>query len=147
MAMPIEIHIGESTRERFLLRQVQIVRRGNWECWLWRGAYDGRGYGGFGASDRTYKAHRISHYIFIGPIPSGLVIDHLCRTRGCVNPDHLEVVTSGENTRRGARRGVLHRDQRTHCKEGHPLLGDNTYVNQGRQYCRQCFRKWRMAYY
>lgn len=67
-------------------------------CWIWqRGMYQG-GYGHF----RDNYAHRASYEMHVGPIPDGLVIDHLCRVRACVNPSHMEPVTSGENTKRGS---------------------------------------------
>ena len=69
-------------------------------CWIWTGAKDTKGYGAFRDSDgRTVRAHRFS----AGEPPRGLVWDHLCRVRNCVNPDHLEAVTQGENVRRGMR--------------------------------------------
>src|SRR6202030_118623 len=65
-------------------------------CWLWLGACNEFGYGKFG----KVKAHRFSYEREKGPIPDGLEIDHLCRNKSCVNPDHLEAVTHGENRRR-----------------------------------------------
>ena len=72
-------------------------------CWLWTGATTPKGYGQFSAraSRHTY-AHRYAYELLVGGIPDGLTIDHLCKTRNCVRPDHMEVVTRGENTRRGA---------------------------------------------
>lgn len=70
-------------------------------CWLWRGFTTKKGYGHF-ALGRGYKqAHRHSYELLVGKIPSHLQIDHLCRVRNCVNPDHLEPVTSRENALRG----------------------------------------------
>lgn len=82
-------------------------------CWVWRGALDDLGYGRFsvgrtGSSPfrRQVRAHRYAWELDRGPIPEGLVIDHLCGRRSCVNPDHLEPVTIEENTRRGGRKLV-----------------------------------------
>src|SRR4051812_35687163 len=74
-------------------------------CWLWTGALNYNGYGTYSWAEEdgrhTYLAHRLVYIIERGPIPDGLQLDHLCRLRCCVNPDHLEPVTSGENARRG----------------------------------------------
>lgn len=71
-------------------------------CWVWTAAQNGRGYGVLGISDRPRLAHRLSYEHFVGPIPSGKEIDHLCRNRACVNPTHLEAVTHQMNSQRGA---------------------------------------------
>ena len=66
-------------------------------CWLWLGATTDNGYGSFWADGRSHRAHRFAYAQFVGPIPSGLTLDHLCRNRICVNPKHLEPVTDREN--------------------------------------------------
>jgi hypothetical protein len=75
-------------------------------CWLWTGSSDRLGYGRFSTWPSVTLAHRFAYELLAGPIPDGLVIDHLCRTPSCVNPDHLEPVTQRENLRRGARHGL-----------------------------------------
>jgi len=103
-------------------------------CWLWLGHKDPRGYGKFFAApgNRT-TAYRWSYEHHIGPIPEGLHIDHLCRVPACVNPEHLEPVTSAENTRRAG-------EAITECLRGHPYTEENTYVapGSGRRSCRTC---------
>jgi hypothetical protein len=108
-------------------------------CWLWGGARNWNGYGHFGISDgHTQLAHRFAYEFFVGPIPMGLQLDHLCRARHCVNPDHLEPVTNRENARRGAH-GLLV----THCPQGHLYSKDNTRIgDKGERHCRTCERIW-----
>ena len=100
-------------------------------CWLWTGTLQSGGYGLMwaGKGEGQYVlAHRVSYETYVGPIPEGLHIDHLCRTRACVNPRHLEPVTCGENTRRGnAIEATKKRFQEmTHCKNGHEFTPENT---------------------
>lgn len=134
------------TREqRFWMK---VDRRGPDECWEWTGKKDNNGYGKMydgGSIDynKQYAAHRISWEINRGPIPTGLTIDHLCRNRGCVNPDHLEPVTSAVNTMRGY--GYFAKNsRRTHCPKGHPLSGSNLKMmkKDGKPYraCLVCLR-------
>ncbi len=72
-------------------------------CWNWTGARDRHGYGRFGIRGKTVFAHRFMYQISVGDIPDDMVIDHLCRNPSCCNTDHLEIVTQGENVRRGVR--------------------------------------------
>lgn len=73
-------------------------------CWLWKGATAGPGYGRFRLDGVLRYAHRFSYEISVGPIPKGLEMDHLCRTKNCVNPSHLQAVTHQINILRGFRR-------------------------------------------
>jgi hypothetical protein len=70
-------------------------------CWLWTGSLNNKGYAQLGVAGRVRSAHRVAYELFKGAIPDGLQIDHLCRVRQCVNPDHLEAVTQSVNIRRG----------------------------------------------
>lgn len=113
----------------------------NTGCWLWTGTMrgNGTGYGCISVKHELVAAHRASYEAFKGPIPEGLHIDHLCRVRCCVNPDHLEAVTPRVNVLRGDT-VVAANAAKTHCRHGHPFDADNTYVHQGQRACRECQR-------
>ena len=116
-------------------------------CWLWLGTRDRDGYGSFrgSRSDEKVRAHRWSYERYVGPIPDGLTIDHLCRNPSCVNPEHMEPVTKGENTLRG--NGAPARNARkTHCNRGHPFDEANTRIWKGKRACRECGRLNQAAY-
>lgn len=109
-------------------------------CWVWTAATV-KGYGRFALAGMPGAlAHRVSYTITRGPIPDGLTLDHLCRNRACVNPDHLEPVTVQVNTLRGE--AVSARAARaTHCPQGHPYDAENTWMEKGRKrHCRTCNR-------
>jgi hypothetical protein len=105
-------------------------------CHEWHGYVDAKGYGVFGVGGRKLmKAHRYSYARAHGEVPSGLQLDHVCRNRRCVNPAHLEPVTSRENTIRGN----LARGPAGACSKGHTMDAANTYVtSRGRRECRAC---------
>lgn len=109
-------------------------------CWLWTGAKQNGGYGVVYTEDRRKLAHRVVYELLVGPIPPGLQIDHLCRVRHCVNPNHLEPVTPRENTLRGEGRAGQ-RARQTHCIHGHPFTPENTKIEAtGYRSCRTCKR-------
>lgn len=111
------------------------------ECWPWTAVVDYKGYGQFWDRIRRVmaKAHRIAFQLTYGEIKPGMVIDHLCRNRVCVNPWHLEQVSSAENTRRTPRElfGAANRSK-THCKRGHEFSIENTYRWNGQPGQRKC---------
>lgn len=124
--------------ERFL-KYVQVEGEG---CWLWTGGHSGR-YGLFygGADEVHVYAHRWSYTTFVGPIPEGLVINHLCEVRMCVRPDHLEAVTVRENARYGNNTSAK-KARQTHCVNGHEFTEDNTRIRvNGCRSCRACDRE------
>jgi hypothetical protein len=116
-------------------------------CWLWTAATNEFGYGIFRIDGRNVRAHRWAYEDLVGPIPKGLVLDHLCRTPACVRPDHLEPVTQKVNSERGAPGGRVWRSLKTHCPAGHPYEGDNLYVYDGKRFCKACraeaWARWR----
>lgn len=109
-------------------------------CWTWLGGLRGKGYGGFQVSYGTsVAAHRFIYEQLEGPIPTGLQLDHLCRNRTCVNPDHLEPVTLQENISRGLTGKVNHRNSvKTHCPNGHEYTEESTYHPPGHPTWRCC---------
>lgn len=94
-------------------------------CWLWSGYTTASGYGQIRGGGTDTLAHRRVFEKYRGPVPVGMELDHLCRVRCCVNPDHLEVVTPKENTRRGIT--VALREIKDHCPAGHEFTPENTY--------------------
>jgi hypothetical protein len=113
-------------------------------CWLWTGSRTSAGYGNLCIARTWHYAHRLAYHLTVGPIPEGMVLDHLCRIRHCCNPAHLEPVTNRENTMRGlAPYGV-----RTTCKRGHDVSDPaNVYVEpngRGRR-CRICAYEYQRA--
>lgn len=113
-------------------------------CWLWTGYVGNHGYGVFGVDHKTVLAHRYSYERFVGEIPTGLQIDHLCREKTCVHPDHLEAVTQSENIHRSDCVTAINA-RKTHCKRGHSLEPPNMYLYRhptaGRieRRCRECY--------
>ncbi len=109
-------------------------------CWIWMGRTR-KGYGVTCVRYLNKQVHRVMYELLINAIPEGLVLDHLCRVRCCVNPHHLEVVTHRTNILRGV--GFAAKNARaTHCSAGHPFNSENTYLNVKRnaRQCRVCVR-------
>jgi HNH endonuclease len=117
--------------DRFMSK-VEVM---DWGCWFWTGARNNKGYAAAWIGGKSETAHVVAYQQFVGPVPDGYEVDHLCRFRCCVNPDHLEAVTPRENTLRRAKRRI-----NLTCRRGHPL--------SGRGYCVECkkqadARRWR----
>lgn len=126
-------HSGMSLRERLEARTEPEPNTG---CWLWIG-YTNQGYGRLNDRKKVVSAHRVAYELEFGKVPDGLVIDHLCRMRCCVNPAHLRVVTNAENTLCGAGLPALNK-RKTHCLRGHAFTAENTYCRGPRRQCRRC---------
>jgi hypothetical protein len=140
--------MNEVLLKRFEKRTVKSASN----CWDWIGTKNETGYGkivvGWKENNQPVHrfAHRVSYELFVGLIPTGLEIDHLCRNHGCVNPNHLEAVTHKENVRRGILPEMMRKkmNEMTHCKRGHSFSGDNL-LHQGEnrklRLCKTCRNK------
>lgn len=130
-------------------RQIEVVG----ECWLWTGDLTRDGYARWrpGPGQDRQMVHRLTHEWYVGPIPEGMTVDHLCHTeavergecgggicdhRRCVNPAHGEVVTMSTNT---VRQDHANR-RKTTCAKGHPFTEENTRIRRGRRECLTCER-------
>lgn len=111
------------------------IRVDEFGCWIWTGRRKSTGYGLYHFARRPMHAHRAVYLTVGGEIPDGLEIDHLCRIRPCVNPEHLEVVTRAQNMRRRVM-------AQTHCIHGHEFTPENTYFysrgNAMQRCCKTC---------
>ena len=121
-------------------------------CWEWDGAHDRDGYGLVSPPAMTIQfAHRIAYAAAYGPIPKGMVIDHMCRNRGCWKPGHLRTLTNAQNVLDDNSEAFTAINARkTHCIRGHALEGDNLipyYLKQGRRKCKACARLHDRRYY
>lgn len=132
----------ESSRQPLDIRFWTKVEKTD-TCWLWRGKVDRIGYGRTYDASKMKLAHRVAYEFMVGPIPKGLVLDHLCRVRHCVNPAHLEPVTNEENLRRGwaYRKENIPTLLKSHCVNGHQFTPENTKIRRnGSRKCRACDR-------
>lgn len=134
---------GQKTRrynslERILSRTVRDPDTG---CWCWTGARSG-GYGHVQVGGAVRETHSVVYELVRGAVPRGLQLDHLCRLRCCVNPEHLEPVTRKENILRGTSQQAANA-HKIHCGHGHELSGTNVRITRnGRRACRACGRRW-----
>lgn len=108
-------------------------------CWTWTAQRDRDGYGRFEIAGRRRAAHRVSFEWERGPVPEGREIDHVCRNRACVRPEHLEAVTHHTNVRRGRQTW-----QGNKCARGHVLTEENIRYHSGDK--RQCKSCWLLAH-
>lgn len=134
-----------------LEKLTQRTELGPGDCVLYTGCVTNKGYGQISVGGRRQLAHRAIYELTVGPIPDGMALDHTCHNRDascmggesclhrrCINVEHLEPVTGAENTRRGKSWAI--NGTKTHCPQGHPYDDENTYLYDGRRYCRACNR-------
>jgi len=140
--MIVKMKTGPKSRplfDRFEEKYIPVTETG---CWLWDGYVKPNGYASMYVNESGTKeyAHRISYELYNGEIPEGKIIDHLCRVRSCVNPNHLEVVTHAINSQRSPIMGNPQKKYATHCIRGHLLSGENLYISpkSKKRGCRIC---------
>lgn len=139
-------HTGRTPVIERVLRRCTTDENG---CWIFQG-YRLKGYGQVTLSAEEGRAltHHVTYEHFIGPVPDGLELDHLCRTPACCNPWHLDPVTRAENNRRAEPYGLRAKAFRakTHCRNGHEYTPENTHIRpDGRRRCRACNAAWARA--
>jgi hypothetical protein len=130
----LEARAGASDQDRFA-KTVDMDLDGG--CWAWTRPLRPNGYGEFTVGREQHTAHRWAYLLFVGPIEDGLVVDHLCRNRACVNPDHLELVTNAENVLRGEGHSAENA-RKTTCLRGHDLPLDHPRTPADRRVCLVC---------
>lgn len=124
----------DDCREKILSR-ISVDENG---CWNWTRYIDSAGYGRITVNMRVIRAHILSYRVFVGDIPNGLELDHLCRNRKCCNPDHLEAVTRKVNLLRGEAPSAKNA-RKTHCVNGHEFTAANTTIDKtGSRQCNAC---------
>ncbi len=145
------LHLTGDNETRFLLK----TERTAGGCWTWKTGLNANGYGQFAVKDerfpvgdkRRYKTRRVhiwSYENFVGPVPRGLIVRHLCHNRACVRPEHLEVGTHKENMQDAYDANRLFNQKKTHCQHGHEFTEENTIYDKpgpaGRpkRHCRTC---------
>lgn len=146
----MSVEIGVQFREFDALDKLEVaglLAHAQWEngCLIWTGSRL-RGYGKHSFKGKRVMAHRIAYEIVVGPIPNGLTLDHLCRTRPCIWPFHMEPVTNRVNILRGVGLSAVNATK-THCKRGHPFDEENTHLFKTRwgtvgRACKACQRDW-----
>ena len=133
------IYQGLSNEERLLERFVRQIEWGDTDCWPFRGVAIKGDYRQFKVNNQNVLAHRWAYRYFVGTIPEGLTIDHLCQRSRCANPDHLEAVTMRENILRGYGLPGMNA-RKTHCPRGHPYDRVKSNGHGMSRVCRRCER-------
>lgn len=144
-------HLIGNNEGRFLLK----IERSIGGCWNWTAGLNEKGYGQFavvnengeresGTRYKNKRAHVWSYEHFVGPIPDGLIVRHICHNKSCVRPEHLEVGTHKDNAQDSLEAGLHPQQKKTHCKWGHPYTEENTIrsidsaTGNPRRNCKTC---------
>ena len=128
---------------RFLSRVANEDRGHSTPCWIWQHATGSNGYGRFQIGwpgwpeYRESIAHRASYKLFVGKIPDDMTVDHVCRNRSCVNPEHLRLLSQKDNVLAGNTFASKNK-AKTHCPSGHEYTTENTYLYRGSRNCVTC---------
>lgn len=135
-AEPSDIEFGDPRLPERFWAKVQARDTG---CWEWTAMTVQGGYGRYIHKGRKHLVHRVAHELLIGPIPDGLLVLHNCDNPPCCNPAHLRAGTAKDNMQDRLERGRNPQVNKTHCKHGHPLSGENLYTApDGERGCRTC---------
>ena len=110
-------------------------------CWNWIACKTSDGYGRFSLNGKMVGAHRFSYEFVKGSIPKALQIDHLCRNRACVNPEHMEIVTPRENVLRSPITFASINARKTHCPKDHEFTDENIYPDKSYRQCKTCLKE------
>lgn len=144
MAKVIPTPLDERVKARFWSKVNVGPKR---QCWEWRGALSFCGYGQFSIGSTNYLSHRVALAIMHTDMPAGMVADHTCRNRACVNPNHLRVVDQYTNVHENSSAIAHLNSLKTHCHRGHPFEGENLYLHpKGFRECRTCAREYKRKY-
>ncbi len=128
-------NLTETEADRF---QGKFKVSGN--CWLWTGPLDRDGYGTFYFRGASRRAHRVAWYSVHGEVPNDFVVNHTCRNRSCVNPQHLQCISASENALKDSASIPYINSQKTHCRNGHPFDKAITWRGKTQRICSICDR-------
>lgn len=124
-----------------IIKFIEEIEKSKNGCWNWRGSLNEKGYGQIWDGIKNVRAHRWSYEYFREPIADGLVVDHMCRNRACVNPWHLRTVSPKVNALENSFGQSAINSRKTHCKRGHEFTQENTiFYKNGVRTCKECAR-------
>ena len=132
--MDLLLRFGDEKLPERFWRKVKISETG---CWLWQASKNADGYGNFKYGKNSQGSHRIAYEVLVQKIPNKLQLDHLCRTRHCVNPAHLEPVTQKENILRSESPSAKNA-KKLFCARGHLLSAENLLICYSGRICKLC---------